>query len=94
VPKVKQEMGETWLGQSFTRSHCGMDILATIGSRSAQGLQTNPFGPEQRVKELQLQKTAVDALLKASPTGRRRGAVATLLAGNWLREAEFTYQYA
>jgi hypothetical protein len=96
VPKVKQEMGETWLGQSFTKEpQRGVDILATIGSRSAQGLQTNPFGPEQRVKELQLQKTAVDALLKASPdraTAWRESL--TLLAGNWLREAEFTYQYA
>jgi hypothetical protein len=72
-----------------------MDILATIGSLSSQGLQNQPMMPDDRLKTLQLQKTAVEALLKAAPTRARdwRDTV-SLLASAWLKDADFTYQFA
>src|SRR5262249_57079097 len=68
APKIKEELGQTWLEQSFTsQPERGMDILATIGAMVAQGLQMQPMNADYRLKELQLQKTAVEALLKAAP---------------------------
>jgi hypothetical protein len=94
APQVKEELGQVWLEQSFTRyPERGMDILATVGSFASQGLFTKPMLPDERLKVLQLQKTAVEALLKAAP-GRAaewRNTL-TLLAGVWLREAEYTQQ--
>ena len=54
-----------------------------------------PMNADYRLKELQLQKNTVEALLKAAPAraGRWRPTL-TLLAHNWLREAEFSQQFA
>lgn len=96
APRLKEELGERWLEESFTKEPTrGMAILSTLGSLSAQGLQAQMQNPEQRLKMLKLQKTAVEALLKASPERAQqwRGTL-TLLARNWLREAEVTYQLA
>jgi hypothetical protein len=94
APKIKEELGQVWLNQSFT-SHPerGIDILATIGSLASQGLLIKPMVPDDRLKVLQLQKTAVEALLKAAP-GRAAEwrSTLTLLAGVWMREAEYTQQ--
>ena len=38
-----------------------------LGSLASQGLQSQPMMPDDRLKTLQLQKTAVEALLKAAP---------------------------
>ena len=96
APKIKEELGLAWLEQSFTKHpERGMDILATIGGLVSQGMQTQPMNLDYRLQELKLQKTAVEALLKAAPergTGWRPAL--TLLAAGWLREAEFTYQFA
>src|SRR5439155_27072047 len=69
----------------------GMDILAAIGSFAAQGLLTKPMAPDERLKVLQLLKTAMDALLKAAPqrAAQWRDSL-TLLSGVWMREAEYT----
>src|SRR5262249_51193942 len=49
---------------------------------------------EFRLKELQLQKTAVDALLKAAPAKADEWRnTLTLLAANWLREADYSRQF-
>jgi hypothetical protein len=95
APKLKEQLGQAWLERSFTtEAQRGMDILATIGSVVAQGLQTQPMNVDYRLKELELQKIAVEALLKSSPARARAWTDAlTLLAAGWLREAEFSYQY-
>lgn len=91
APKIREELGQTWLDQSFTREpERGMDILATVGSVTANGILANARNPDIRTKALQLQKTALDALLKAAPSQAAEWRhTLTLLAGNWLREAEF-----
>jgi hypothetical protein len=96
APKLKAELGETWLGQSFThKPERGMAILAAIGERASKGLQAQPHGPEDRLKTLELQKTALEALLKAAPERAKEWRdTVTLLGAVWLREAEFTHQFA
>jgi hypothetical protein len=95
APKIREDLGQKWLDQSFTdEPQRGMDILATIGAGVSRGLTSHPREPDLRLKALQLQKTAVAALLKAAPqrADKWRSAL-TLLAGNWLREAEFSHQH-
>jgi hypothetical protein len=94
APKIKEELGQTWLDQSFTKQpERGMEILATIGSLVSQGLDISPMMREDRLKVLQLEKTAVDALLKAAPQRAAEWhSTLGLLAGAWLREAEYTKQ--
>lgn len=94
APKVREDLGQTWLEESFTsRPERGMEIVAAIGSAASQGRQLQPNDPEGRLKGLQLQTTAVEALLKSSPelAGQWRSAL-DLLAGNWLVEAEYSHQ--
>ncbi len=94
APKIKEELGQAWLDQSFTKEpERGMEILATIGALVSQGLDTHPMMREDRLKVLQLQKTAIDALLKAAPQRAAEWhSTLGLLAGAWLREAEYTKQ--
>jgi hypothetical protein len=95
APRIREELGQAWLDQSYTKHpERGMDILATLGTMVAQGLQNNPHNQDARLKGLQLQKTAIDALLKASPTKADEWrATLTLLAANWLKEADYSRQY-
>ncbi len=92
APKLKEELGQAWLDASFTCApQRGMDILATIGSLTANGLASAARDPELRNAALHLQKTALDALLRATPPKAAEWQnTLTLLAGNWLREAEFS----
>jgi len=95
APKVEEELGLTWLEESFTKSpERGMEIIASIGTATAQGLQRQPMNPTFRLKGLQLQKTAVDALLEGSPEKAEewKDRIA-LLAENWLKEGEHSYKY-
>jgi hypothetical protein len=96
APKLKGELGQTWLEQSFTtKPERGMTILATIGTLSAQALIRQAQDPDGRLKTLKLQKTAIEALLKAAPARAKEWRdTLTLLAAGWLREAEFSYQNA
>src|SRR5262249_51221198 len=60
----------------------------------ARGIQSTPHDTAFRLKGLQLQKTAVDALLKAAPAKADAWQNAlTLLAANWLKEADYSRQY-
>jgi hypothetical protein len=95
APKIRDELGLAWLVESFTnRPQRGMEIIAAIGSAAAQGLQNYPTSFEIRLKRLELQSTAVEALLKASPERAEQWrATLNLLAGNWLGEALATYKY-
>ena len=68
TPKIHEALGRAWLEESFTRRpERGMEIIAAIGADSTQGLQTRPFDADYRQKSLDLQKLAVDALLKKAP---------------------------
>lgn len=95
APQIKETLGQKWLEESFTKQpERGMDILATVGGLVSKGLQFQPMQTDLRHKELQLQKTAVEALLKAAPERAKEWrATLSVLAGAWLREAEFSQQF-
>ena len=95
APRIKEELGQTWRDQSYTKHpERGMEILATLGTMVAKGFQTNPHDTDGRLKSLQLQKTAIDALLKVAPDKADAWkSTLTLLAANWLKEADFSRQY-
>jgi hypothetical protein len=94
APRIKDELGQVWLSQSYTtHPERGMLILATIGALASQGLDTKPMQRDERFKVLQLQKTAVEALLKAAPERAAEWqSTLTLLASVWIREAAYTRQ--
>ena len=104
APKIREDLGAKWLEASFTtRPERGKEIIAAIGTASSQGLQTQAQNPEGRQKALDLQKTAVEALigspvaLKPAPNEPTPAAdwskSLALLAGAWLTEAEFSREY-
>jgi hypothetical protein len=95
TPKIREALGRAWLEESFTsRPERGLEIIAAIGSGSAQGLQTHAFDIDFRLKSLALQKLAVEALLRKAPQLAKTWSNSlALLAEAWLREAEFSYHY-
>lgn len=95
APKVREEMGQAWLDESFTAEpQRGMEIIAAIGSAAATGLQQRPTDPTFRLKAIELQTTAVNALLRASPERADQWReMLDLLASNWLREAAISLDY-
>lgn len=94
APRIREELGEKWLAESFTHeAKRGMEIIAVIGADVSLGLEQQALNPTLRLKGLQLQTTAVQALLKASPKRAKEWReTLTFLASNWLKEAEFSYQ--
>jgi len=94
APKVREEFGQKWLNESFTdEPHRGIEIIAAIGSAAATGVQTHARDANFRLKSLQFQTTAVEALLEASEERADEWkAMLDLLAANWLREAVVSYQ--
>lgn len=95
APRVKEELGQKWLDESFTtNTERGKQILSTLGTYIAQGMLRHPQDATLRLKELQLQGSAIAALFKSAPDRAREWSnTLTLLAANWLREAEFSKQY-
>lgn len=95
APKIREELGAAWLDESFTsRPERGMELLATIGSAVSTGLVRQATIPQQRERGLDLQHTAVNALLKAAPERAEEWSdTLNLLARNWLTEAEHSRQY-
>ena len=93
APKIREELGETWLAESFTdRPQRGMEIIAAIGSQASRGFETHPTDTAFRLKGLQLQATAVEALLAKAPERAEAWRISlNLLAANWLAEAIFCY---
>ena len=94
APKIKEQFGQAWLDESFTdRIERGKEVLATIGAGTATAMQMRPTDPQARLRGIQLQKTAVEALLSAAPERAQEWREQlVLLANNWLDEAEFSYQ--
>jgi len=96
APKIREELGEEWLAESFTeRPERGMEIIAAIGAQSSRGFESHPTNPNFRLKGLQLQTTAVDALLTKAPERAADWRLSlNLLAGNWLAEAIYSYGHS
>ena len=96
-PKVDKELGQTWLNSSFTEEpERGKQILSNLGSQSAtMAKQAANVSTSQRLKLLRLQNKAVENLLEVSPEKASDWAQAmTLLAQNWLTEAETGLKYS
>jgi hypothetical protein len=95
APQVEEDLGQAWLDASFRgEAQRGKEILASIGSGAAKGLESQATNSAARLKLLELQRTAVDALLTAAPdTAKNWHEVLSILAANWLREANLAYQF-
>ena len=95
APRIKAELGQAWLDDSFVaRPERGMEILSTIGSSTALALTSAPTDADNRKKWLELQNVAAKALMRAAPARASEWSpILAVLAGNWLREAQVTYQF-
>ena len=96
-PKVDKELGQAWLNASFTdEPERGMMILTNLGTKSAvKAQQAAMVSESDRLKLLRLQNQAVENLLKVSPEKATEWAQAmTLLAKNWLTEAETSIKHS
>lgn len=96
APKLRDDLGQAWLQESFTiYPERGKEILAAIGTATAQRLAQTPQDGQQRLRNLQLQHAAVQALMETDPTIDQQWiAILNLLASNWLQEANVSYQYS
>ena len=95
APQLPDELGQKWLDESFTtRLERGHEILVTLGTQVSMNLQSRPHDADARLKSLQLQKAAVESLLRAAPKKAEQWADAlTLLAAHWLKEAEVSHRF-
>ncbi len=95
APKIQKDLGAAWLDESFTdRPERGMEILASIGTSASLALAAKPMDEEYRTRLLELQTTSAKALLAAAPElADSWSRELTMLAHNWLREAQVTYQF-
>src|SRR6185295_7716846 len=95
APRVRAELGEAWLAESFsTRPERGLEILSAIGGGASRGLVDQARNPDYRLRSLQLQHTAAEALLADAPElAAGWSDTLSLLAGNWLHEAEYSNQF-
>ena len=93
APKLEEELGQKWLGESFTNNEeRGREVLAAIGSATSRGRGGRMADP--RLKNLELQKTAVDALLSLEGLDLKKWKDSlNLLALNWLAEGGYSYSY-
>jgi len=93
APKIREDLGPSWLADSFTnRPERGMEIIATIGGQVAKGFQDRAQDATFRATGLQLQKTAVEALLKVAPQlAEQWRPTLGLLASGWILEASWSY---
>lgn len=94
APKVQRDLGPKWLAESFTdRPDRGMEIIATIGGQVAKGFADHAQDVDYRSQGLQLQKTAIDALLETAPQlGAQWQSTLGVLAAGWIGEAAYSYQ--
>ncbi|MBX9791174.1 MAG: hypothetical protein K2Y37_19820 [Pirellulales bacterium] len=90
APRVRKELGQTWLNESFSAQvERGREILTAIGTLVSTNLASRPTDAQFRLKSLQLQQSAVEALLRAAPERATEWKeTLSLLASGWLREAQ------
>ncbi|MDX1929006.1 MAG: hypothetical protein SFV81_20940 [Pirellulaceae bacterium] len=94
APQVRDELGKKWLAESFTaHPERGQEILARIGTSTAQLLSQSPQDSNNRTRNLELQHAAVAQLFATKPEidSKWRG-ILNLLAANWLQESQITYR--
>ena len=100
APRIRSDLGDAWLTKSFTENpQRGMKILSTLGTIVSQGIADHPDKADLRLTNLKLQNEAVTALLNVLKTQEETEAVhqrwqtvLSLLAENWMQEAEVSYQ--
>jgi hypothetical protein len=95
VPRLREELGQKWLADSFTReAERGRRLLNGIGTAAAKNMAENATNPTARLETLALQQTAVDAVLQyVSEPQQDWSAALHLMAVNWLREAVYSSIY-
>ena len=96
APKLADGKGEQWLQESFTKQlDRGQELLAKLGTATAQRLAQMPQDANSRGENLELQSAAVEAFLETeTPIDEQWNAILNLLAANWLQEANVTWQYS
>ena len=95
--QIEKEIGAEWLNASFSdEPERGMRILTNLGTKSAtMASRAAQTSEQQRIKLLRLQNEAVESLLRISPeTAEQWNQAITLLAQNWLTEAETSIQFS
>lgn len=95
APLLEGQLGRNWLDDSFrSELQRGRRIMQGIGQAAAGSMATMVNDVDGRVGILQLQQTAVDALLDqadAEPEEWREAL--NLMLINWLREARYSQQH-
>ncbi len=93
VPMIREDLGESWLVDSFTKeTDRGRRLLNGIGSTSAQSMAMHAGNPDERLKLLKLQQTALQSLFSKAPERAAEWKDALhLMAVNWLREASYSH---
>ena len=94
VPRLSDSLGEKWLDDAFGKEgREGFEVLSTIGAVVAKNRSN--YDNNFRLEKLELQKQATEALLEKteSDPDARWQPVLSLLAQNWLVEADFSSKY-
>ncbi len=94
--RVRDAKGDAWLRETFTeRPERGMEILAVIGAEASQGMVQRAYQPDDRLEDMKLLRSAVDALLEIAPERAEDWReTLTLVADTWLREAAHSFEYS
>lgn len=92
APKLDDNLGKAWLQESFTKDpRRGQEVMAKLGTATAQRLAQTPQDAQGRGENLKLQHAAVDALLRTdTEIDSQWTGILNLLASNWLSEAQVT----
>lgn len=90
VPRVRDELGQTWLLEGFERElERGRDVLALTGALAASQRMLHAREPKQRLEALRLQHVAAKALIEhEQERAHEWGDKLELLLRNWLAEAD------
>ena len=93
--KLDDELGRQWLAESFRQDpRRGRQVIAAIGLAYAQTQRSNRYNPQARRRSLELQKTAVEALVEsATEQAQQWQRTLDLLANNWISEARIAYYH-
>ncbi len=96
APRLNPELGQAWLQANFSdEANQGKEIVASIGTATASLLAQTPQDASGRLRNLQLQHSAVHALLSSNTSiDAEWKGILNLLATNWLQEAQVTANYS
>ena len=95
VPKVDKALARKWFEDSFKgRPERGVALLTSLGESASTNVQTNIRASEPRLRNLEMLKTAIDALLAIAPERADQWSESlTTLAASWLAEVKITKQF-